>query len=185
MLSLALTVLAGCATLQEMANFAKCKFKYTNVTNTQVAGINVQQIKSFNDLGLMDAAKLTGALVQGTLPINFTMNLQVSNPNPTTAATLSKMKWVAFIDEKVLTNGVLQEKLTVASQGTANLPLTIQGDLLKVFAKKDAASKAFGLTDLNGVPQRIGLKIRPTINIGGFDWEYPGYITLSQTLKAE
>lgn len=184
MLSIALTVLAGCATLQELANFAKCKFKYTNVTNTQVAGINVQQIKSFNDLSLMDAAKVTGALVQGTLPINFTMNLQVSNPNPTTAA-LSKMKWVAFIDDKVLTNGVLQEKLTVPSQGTANLPLTIQGDLLKVFAKKDAASKAFGLTDLNGVPKRIGLKIRPTINIGGLDWEYPGYITLSQTLKAE
>lgn len=184
MLGIALTIVTGCATLQELANFAKCKFRYTNVTNTQVAGINVQQIKSFDDLTLMDAAKVTGALVQGKLPINFTMNLQVSNPNPTTAA-LSKMKWVAFIDDKVLTNGVLQEKVTIASQGTANLPLTIQGDLLKVFSKNDAASKAFGLTDLNGVPKRIGLKIRPTINIGGLDWEYPGYITLSQTLKAE
>lgn len=184
MLAIALTVVTGCATLQELANFAKCKFRYTNVTNTQVAGINVQQIKSFDDLTLMDAAKVTGALVQGKLPINFTMNLQVSNPNPTTAA-LSKMKWVAFIDDKELTNGVLDKKVNIASQGTANLPLTIQGDLLKVFAKKDAASKAFGLTDLNGVPKRIGLKVRPTINIGGLDWEYPGYITLSQTLKAE
>lgn len=182
-----LLVWGGCATLKELTNFAKCKFRYTNITKTQVAGVDVTKVMNYKDLNFADAAKVGANVVQGKLPLNLTINLQVTNPNKELAA-LNKLDWIAFIDNKELVNGVLNQRVSIAPGETATLPLTVNADLIQAFkgeSKDKIPTYAFGLADASGKPTRMGMKVRPTIMVAGLSFTYPGWITLSQDFKTE
>ncbi|CAN5420259.1 hypothetical protein BH09BAC1_BH09BAC1_00630 [soil metagenome] len=178
-------VWGGCKTLKELANFARCKFRYTNITQTQLAGVDVTKVMNYKDLNFTDAAKVGANLAQGRLPLNFIINLQVNNPNAEKAA-LNKLDWIALIDDKELVKGVLNQRVEIASGQTATLPLTVNADLIQAFkgeSKDKLPSYAFGLADNNGKPRRVGMKVKPTIMVGGASFAYSGWITLSQEFK--
>lgn len=182
-----LLVWGGCATLKELANFAKCKFRYTKITQTQVAGVDVTKVMNYKDLNFTDAAKVAANVVQGKLPLNFTINLQVTNPHIELAA-LNKLDWIAFIDDKQLVSGVLNKRVEIGAGQTTNLPLTVVADLVQTFkgeSKDKIPTYAFGLADKDGKPTRVGMKVKPTIMVGGMSFAYPGWITLSQDFKTE
>lgn len=191
--TLLLTLVAGllvwgsCATIKELTNFAKCKFRYTNITQTQLAGVDVTKVMNYRDLNFTDAAKVTANVVQGKLPLNFTINLQVNNPH-TELAALNKLDWIAFIDNKELVNGVLNKRVEIPGGQTATLPLTVSADLVQAFkgeGKDKIPTYAFGLADASGKPKRVGMKVKPTIVVAGISFAYPGWITLSQDFKTE
>lgn len=188
-LSLLVTVMVwgSCKTIKELTNFAKCKFRYTNITQTQLAGIDVTKVINYKDLNIKDAAKVATNLAQGKLPLNFTINLQVNNPNAELAA-LNKLDWIAFIDDRELINGVLNQRVEVRPGETATLPLTVSADLIQAFKnepKDKLPGYAFGLADKDGKPRRVGIKVKPTIMVGKMPFSYPGWITLSQEFKGE
>lgn len=183
-LSLVFIGITGCTALQELANFAKCKFRYTNITKTQLAGIDVTKIRSYSSLTLKDAGIVSKHLLQGNLPLNFTINLEARNPNEGNAA-LNSVEWIAFIENTQIATGKMRSRVEIAPGGTATIPLTVSTDLLDFFSKGNAAEKAFALADANGRPRNVGLKIKPTINVGGYNFAYPGYITLSHEFQAE
>ncbi len=173
--------------MKELTNFAKCKFRYTNVTQTQLAGVDVTKVMNYKDLNLTDAAKVATNLAQGRLPLNFTINLQVNNPNAELAA-LNKLDWIAFIDDKQLVNGVLNKRVEVKPGETTTLPLTVTADLIQAFkseSKDKLPGYAFGLADKDGKPRRLGMKVKPTIMVGQLSFPYPGWITLSQEFRSE
>ena len=182
-----LMVWGSCATIKELTNFAKCKFRYTNITQTQVAGVDVTKVMNYRDLNFTDAAKVTANMVQGKLPLNFTINLQVNNPH-TELAALNKLDWIAFIDNKELVNGVLNKRVEIPGGQTTTLPLTVSADLIQAFkgeSKDKIPTYAFGLADASGKPKRVGMKVKPTIVVAGISFAYPGWITLSQDFKTE
>lgn len=178
-------VWGGCKSIKELFNFAKCKFRYTNITKTQLAGVDVTKVMNYQDLNFTDAAKVGANLAQGRLPLNFTINIQVNNPNAEKAA-LNKLDWIAFIDNKELVNGVLNQRVEVAPGQTATLPLTVNADLIQAFkgeSKDKLPGYAFGLANQDGTPRRVGMKVKPTITVAGASFAYPGWITLSQEFR--
>lgn len=182
-----LLVWGGCKTIKELTNFAKCKFRYTHITQTQLAGVDVTKVMNYKDLNFTDAAKVGANLAQGKLPLNFTINLQVNNPH-TELAALNKLDWIAFIDDKQLVSGVLNKRVEIAPGQTATLPLTVVADLIQAFkgeSKDKLPGYAFGLADKDGKPRRVGMKVKPTIMVGKMAFAYPGWITLSQDFKAD
>lgn len=184
LLSLMMVGLAGCTAIKELTNFTKCKFRYTNITQTQLAGIDVTRIRQYNDLSLKDAGTVSKYLLKGDLPLSFTINLQATNPNDGMAA-LNSVQWIAFIENTEIANGNMNSRVEIAPGATETIPLTVSTDLLDYFNKGSAAEKAFNLADANGNPKTVGIKIKPTINVAGFNFAYPGYITLSKDFKAE
>ena len=106
-------------------------------------------------------------LAQGMLPLNFTINLQVNNPH-TELAALNKLDWIAFIDDKQLVNGVLNQRVEIAPGQTATLPLTVVADLIQAFkgeSKDKLPGYAFGLADKDGKPRRVGMKVKEGLQI--------------------
>ena len=131
--------------------------------------------------------KTLANVVQGKLPLNFTINLQVNNPH-TELAALNKLDWIAFIDNKELVNGVLNQRVEIPGGQTTTLPLTVSADLIQAFkgeSKDKIPTYAFGLADASGKPKRVGMKVKPTIVVAGMSFAYPGWITLSQDFKTE
>lgn len=182
--------LSSCDILQqvgEMANFARCEFRLNTVENLNLAGVNVQNKNSLNDLNFVDAAKLASAYLSGNLPLTMTLNVQVKNPNPA-QASLNRLDWILLIDGVEMVNGVNQNLVNVAANGgVSTLPLKIQVDLKKVLSgkSKDAVIN-FGL-NLAGAgnrPSRMTLKAKPSLKVANQLIAYPGYITVENEFSS-
>lgn len=168
--------------ISQVAMLSKCQFRLSTLTNTKLAGVNVQNIKSYKDMSLVDVTKVTAAYATGNLPLSFTLNVEVKNPN-TTAAGMSKLDWILLIDDLEVLTGVTEQRITIpANGGTAVLPLNLSFDLLKVIEARNVESLAnFGL-NLAGAgnrPTRVTLKAKPAIYVGSSPITYPDYITIN------
>lgn len=181
---LMMIVIPSCDVLkqaEQMANLVNCKFRIQSVQNLNLAGINVQQIKSISDLSLMDAQKLLTAVATGSFPLSMTLNVDAKNPNASSAG-MNKLDWILLIDNIEMVRGLLNQRVVIpGNNGTATIPMQLSVDLKKVLKGRSAdAIVNFGL-NLAGVgnkPTRITLKLKPTITIGQTDLRYPDYITV-------
>jgi hypothetical protein len=165
-----------------MATLAKCDFKLNSVKQLTLAGVNIQQIKSIKDLGLIDAGVITAALAGGQLPLSFTLNIEAKNPNDQLAA-MNRLDWILFIDKIEMLQGTLTEKVQIpANGGTSVIPLYMNMDLKKVLSGKSAETIinfGFNLAGMGGEPTRITVKAKPTIMVGSREITYPGYISIT------
>ncbi len=175
-------LMIGCDVLQQMATFSKCEFKMNSLTDTRLAGVDVHSKSSFKSLSFMDAASLTKTLLNGTLPLTFNLNIEVKNPNSTTAA-MQKMEWKVSIDDVEMTTGVLDKQVSIEPNASQIIPLAVAIDLKKVLtgkSKNALLNFGFNLAGAGNSPTRVKLAIKPTVSIGSFPVTYPGYFTLKK-----
>ena len=179
-------MLSGCDVLNQitqMATFSKCEFKTANVENLTMGGVDVQNVKTLSDVNFLTIGGLLKTLATGKLPLNFTVNLEAKIPN-TTLAAMNKIEWIVEIDSVEFTRGVINERIEIQPNGTSLVPINVQSDLLEI-AKgktgKSALNLGLNLAGVDGTPTtRLTIKIKPTIMIGSFPMEYPGYIKVSK-----
>ena len=183
-------IISSCDVLKQvsqMGNLAKCDFRLASVQQLTLAGINVQNIKKVTDLNIMDAGKLTRAVVSQQFPLDFTLNIEAKNPNPANAG-ITSMDWVLLIDDIEMTRGIIDKLVTIpANNGTAIIPMHMNVDLKKALSGKSAdAIINFGmnLAGSGNKPTRFTLQLKPTIDIGGFPVTYPGYLNVKTEFGA-
>ena len=180
-------LISSCDVIQqatELTTFAKCKFKLNTIENINLAGVNVQKIKNYSKLNFMEIAKLTSAVTSGNLPLNFTLNLKVDNPNQKQAA-MNRFDWILFIDDIEMNRGVTERRVEIPSGEDAILPLQMTMNLKKVLKGKTLKTLInFGLNlaDASNKPSRITIKAKPTIIIGGRAIPYPDFITIKSDI---
>lgn len=168
--------------VQQMATLAKCEFRLSSVDQLRLAGVNIQQVKQLSDLKVMDAAKITTAAISGgSLPLNFTLNVETKNPNSAIAG-LNRLEWTLLIDDIEMVSGVNDNRVQIpANGGTAVIPLTIGVDLKQALKGKSAdaiANFGLNLAGAGNKPTRITLKAKPYISVGSQTIAYPGYLTV-------
>lgn len=167
--------------ISEMTAFSKCDFRLYTVEGMELSGVGIQNIKTYSDLSLLEIAKIGSAFAKGVVPLSFTLNVQVKNPNSATAA-MNNMEWILFIDDIEILEGKSEQRTEIPPNGgIANIPLQISADLMKVLTVESAeaiSNFAFNLTGQGNRPTRIMLKIKPTIMVGGIPITYPGYISV-------
>lgn len=178
-------ILNSCDVLDQASQvlmLSKCQFKLSTLTNTKLAGVNIQNIDSYKELGVLDVAKVGAAYAAGSLPLSFTLNVDIKNPNQK-AAGMSKLDWILLIDDVERLSGVTEERLTIpANGGIATLPMNLKLDLMKVVEAKNIESLANFAMNLAGAgnrPTRVSLKAKPTIYVGTTPITYPNYITVN------
>lgn len=160
--------------VEEARTFAHCRFRLASVSDLRLAGIDIQNVASRAQLSALDAGRLALALSRKSLPLNFTLNLEAQNPNASTAA-MNKMSWTLFIDQLEMLSGELNQRVEIAPNGAALVPLSISVDLFTVLSGQSAdaiANFAFNLVGEGGKPLRMMLRIKPTLNILGTHFTY-------------
>jgi LEA14-like dessication related protein len=167
--------------VSQMNNLTKCDFRLESVQHLNLAGVNVQNVKKVSDLNMLDAANLAAAISSQKFPLDFTLNIEVKNPN-TAAAGMSQIDWILFIDDIEMTRGILDQQITIPeNNGTANIPMNMHIDLQQALSGKSAEAVInFGmnLAGAGNKPTRFTLQMKPTITIGGFPIAYPGYLNV-------
>ncbi|HSG68342.1 MAG TPA: LEA type 2 family protein [Bacteroidales bacterium] len=177
--------LPSCAVLDqtsEMKTFTRCMFRLSDIQDVLLAGVDVQDVQGMNDLSFSEASKLSMAALSGKMPLGFTLNVEVMNPNEK-QASMNELFWELFIDDIEITQGKVSKKISIPPGGTAIMPVGIQVDLFKVLTGESAnAVMNFGmnLTGSGGQPSRVKLKIKPSVYIGMTQIKYPGFFTIEE-----
>lgn len=173
-------VLSACTQLQQLQNLAKCEFRLNSVENIRLAGVNIQDVKSLNQIGISDVAKLSAAYLGNNLPLDLKLNMDARNPNPT-AAALSALDWIFLIDDIEMTRGITNQRFQIPANQTTTIPLLLNFDLKKVLTGKSQnalVNFALNLAGNGNSPTRLALKAKPTIQVGAVNIPYPSYLTI-------
>lgn len=189
LLVIALTFIS-CDVAQQVAgtySLTQCKYNYKSITGLSLAGINLQNANSISSLNPISAANLVSAFStkSGSLPLQFTLNLNVDNPGAQTAI-LNGLGYILEIDGKEMTTGFLDSKLQIASGQQAQLPISMAFDLKQVMAGESLTAiknLAFNFAGIGDSSSNVTIKLKPTLLIGNQTLQSPVYIPVSFTLN--
>ncbi len=180
-----LLLLPGCSAIQQFTALSLVDFNVNRVGDGLLAGIDLNRVRSYNDLNPLDAARLISAASRGEMPLGFTLHLDASNPSSnSTAARLVQLDWTMFIDDTETVSGIFNDNRLINPGETADIPISMELDLVRFFGSnaRDIIDLALNLAGAGGNPARVSLRARPTVNTAIGPISYPGYITISHTV---
>jgi LEA14-like dessication related protein len=165
----------------------QCKYDYNSISGLSLAGINLSGSNGLSSLNPLNLASLTSAFASksGSLPLNFTLNLNVTNPG-VQAALLNGMGYILEIDGHQMTTGSLQQQLQIAGGQKTVLPINMAFDLKKALSGEslDAIKNlAFNFAGIGNGSSNVTVKLQPSFNIGGQTITSPSYIPVSFKLN--
>lgn len=188
LITLMIVVFHSCSVMRqanEMKTFANCEFFLQTAENYKLAGVELEGVKKADDLSFSQVSTILLAFAKGNLPLDFTLNILVLNPNSSVAA-MNKLEWILFIDDIEMTSGVLNERIEIQPNGSSKvIPVDVYFNLNNALDGKTAEALVnFGmnLTQQGERPTRLMLKAKPYIKVGGRMQDYPGYIKIKSAL---
>ncbi len=164
-------------------NLTQCQYSYNSISSLNLGGVDLQNVNSLTSLNPLSAASLLSAFSKSSLPLQFTLNLNVKNPGAQSAA-LSGLQYILEIDNVQMTEGILNQQLSVPAGGTSGLPVQMSFDLKKVLSGQSAdavKNMAYNFVGLSDTPSKVTVKLRPSMSIGGQVVTSPVYIPVSFT----
>ncbi|GAB5519247.1 MAG: LEA type 2 family protein [Rhodothermales bacterium] len=181
MLIASATLFSSCSTLQQIAALKDVKFNLRSVQDMQLAGINVQEVRSFSDIRPLDIVRLTAAVTRNELPMSFQVNIGAENPadNPV-IATLVGLDWTLFLDDQETIGGALNDQYSLQPGVETGIPLSINLDVFKFLDRsaQDIVELALAVAGQGGEPKRIKIMATPTVSTPIGPIRYPNPVTI-------
>lgn len=159
----------GCDVAKQQAsgmyNLVKCDYSYNSISNLSISGINAS-----NGLSLLNIPKVTSMLTgnASSIPLDFTLNLNVKNPNQGNAF-LNGMDYIISIDDVQFTTGSVNQALNIAGGQTQILPLNIGVDLatlMKGESKSAVTEIVKNFLGIGSKQSKVSVQLRPTFKVG-------------------
>jgi hypothetical protein len=178
----ALTVLlAGCATLQQLAALRDVDFSVDRVSGVRLAGIDLTGVRSYSDLGVTDAGRLALAVSQRELPMDFRVHLTALNPEDNSVdARLVRLDWTLFLQGRETLSGVFADETLLPRGQPTDVPISVSLDLIDFFegSARDLLDLALAVSGQGGAPTEVTLRAVPTVNTALGPIRYPEPITI-------
>jgi len=164
-----LLFLSACASMNPAYDLSKVKFTLDHISAVRVAGIDLMDITSLDELNVFQMARATLAVSRENLPLELTLQLKSENPLANkVAATLTSIDWMLILDGRETISGTLEEYVTLAAGEMQDIPLRLSLNMFEFFNEKTSMdlldlALAFASQD-GGIPPGVALKIRPSID---------------------
>lgn len=178
----------SCSVYETIVNLSRLQFKLGNVNGFLLNGVSISDKSKLDDFSAFDIIKLSTAVVQGSLPVSFTLNVEAKNPNDGTGgykktdATLKSFPWRLNLDGKEILTGNISSPVTVPGTGDATIiPIQISVDLVKLFKDEGYESLinlALNLGGKGGSASRLTIYAKPTVTSPLGDITYPGELKI-------
>ena len=161
-------------------NLVQCEYSYNSLSNLSLSGMN---LSGSNALSLTNITKITSILTGNatSVPMNFTVNMDVKNPNQSTAA-LNGLRYNLKIDGIQFTTGNMEQAFSVAGGSSKVLPLSVGFDLatmLKGDSKNSVINIVKNFVGIGSEKSKVTLELYPNINISGVSIPSPVAIPVS------
>lgn len=173
--------LFSCDVTKELSgayNMINCQYSYKSISGLTVSGMNLS-----NGVSPLYIPKLTSILTGSatSIPVDFTLNLNVKNPNQS-EALLHGLQYIVSIDDIKFTSGTLNKSLNIPSGETQTLPLTIGIDLaslMKNNSKEAITDIAKNFIGIGSKKSNVTVQVKPTFLIGNTPITSPTYIPVN------
>lgn len=172
-------VLSGVAEqVSGLVNLANCEYSFKNVSGLTIGGVNVKNLSN-GKVTATDVVKLSSALLSKKVPMTMDVNIDVKNPTENNAA-LTAMDWILDIDGSQFADGVNTKSYTISKKSTTTVPLNVNTDLYSKFSSSgiESLKNFIGSFSSDGTSSKVGLRIKPSLSVGGVSVPAPNYITL-------
>ena len=178
---LLMCTIPGCQTLKEFTALRDVKFSLGALTDINLAGVALDDIRDYTDIKALDILKLTAAFTKKDLPLQFNLNVKAENPaDNQVAARLVKLDWTLFLEERETVSGVIDQVRTLNPGEPATIPVNISLDLIDFFNAnaRDLIELAMSLRGQGGAPKSVKLVARPSVDTVLGPIKYPEAITV-------
>jgi hypothetical protein len=175
-------VLPSCATLRSMIALSEVRFSMDRVHEVQVAGVPVDGIRSYGDLGASDVLRVGSAVSRGTVPLEVTLELSGQNPEDNPEARMVALDWTLFLRDRETVSGVLDREVLFAPGEATSFPLRVSLDLMEFFqgSARDLVEVALALAGPGGEPAGVRLEVLPTVETRLGPIRYPRPLVLER-----
>jgi LEA14-like dessication related protein len=157
-----------------------CKYEYNSVSALTLSGMDLSKgVSASNIPGLLSLLAGKGS----TVPLNFTVNLDVTNPNQS-EALLHGMSYILNIDNVQFATGSMNRSLNIPPGNKKVLPLNIGVDLAALLSGNSRDAVVNIVKNFIGIGSRktnVSLQIKPTFMIGGQPVTQSSYIPVNFT----
>ena len=170
-----------CSTIREITNLRNVRFAIDRVTDIQLAGVDVQRLKSYQDLSPGDVLRLGRAVANKDFPLDFQLHLIAENPPDNSVdARLVQLDWTLLLDDTETISGVFDGNLVLPPGEPTDLPISIRLNLVDFFQNgvQDLVELALAVGGQGGEPKRIKLQATPTVDTALGPIRYPQPITI-------
>ena len=175
------TITSACDVAKQVGgayNMINCKYAYNSISSLTFGGMNLSKGVSLTHIPQI-TSMLSGRA--NSIPVGFTLNLDVTNPNQS-AALLNGIQYILTIDNIDFTTGNLNRSLNIPAGGKDVLPLQIQFDLAKLLtgdSKNSVVNIAKNFIGIGDKASNVSLQIKPTFLIGNQAITSPVYIPVN------
>lgn len=174
-------VWAGCQTLEQIAQLRHVDFGLNSVSQTHLAGVNIDQKNTLNDVRALEMARLVASLADGRLPLDFRLHIGAENPGENrVAARLVRMDWTLFLEGRETVSGRYDGDVMLPPGEQTDIPIDISLDLVRFFGDNlnDLVQVALSLSGQGGSPRNVTLQATPIIDTPVGSIRYPRPLTI-------
>lgn len=172
---------SGCASISQLAALKNVKFSLESVSEINLAGVQLGDKISYEDLGVLDLARLGRAIAGKKMPLSFQLGVGATNPaDNAVSARMVKMDWTLLLEDRETISGVFDQPVDLVPGQLTTIPFGIELDLVQFFGNnlKDLAELGLSLADQGGAPKNIKIRALPTIETALGPIRYPKAITI-------
>jgi hypothetical protein len=173
--------LSGCATLQQFAALRNVDFEIDRLSDVRLAGVNLSGVRSYSDLSLTDVGRLTLAVQQRNLPMDFRLHVTATNPADNSVdARLVRMDWTLLLQQRETLSGTFAQETLLPRGQPTDVPIQINLNLIDFFQgnASDLVNLALSLAGQGGAPTEVTLRATPTVDTAIGPIRYPQPITI-------
>ena len=180
-------LLNSCSGLSEFAAFTRCEFRLHSFQDLEICNINASEKRTWTDFSYMEGQVVAGRILNKSLPVEITANIEVRNPGAK-AAAVNTMQWIILIDDLQVAQGSVSDRVVVESEGGLNMfPVRIQADFFDYLEGENAQSMLNLLLNLINEGEQDSqmiLKIKPSVLLKGQEIFYPEYFRMTKEFKS-
>ena len=176
------SVVGGCATLQQLAALQHVTFAYGGISDVRLAGVSIDPNATYASLSPTSLAKLAAAALSGNVPLEMIAHVNATNPEANSvAARIVALDWTMFIENRSTISGGLAQAVTIEPGGTTDVPLSARLDLLELATgggARDIFDTAMAIAGYGTLQKDLRLELKPTIDTSLGPLQYPSPIVV-------
>ena len=174
--------LGGCQTLRQMTALEAVDFSIQGLHRLTLAGVELDDVRSYQDLGPSDVLTIAAAIGQGTLPLSLRLDVAAENPaSNVVAARMIQLDWTLLLEGRETVSGAVSDPVTIPPGEVRSVPVDASLDLLRFFQDSgpDLVELVLALAGQSeGEPKEIALRATPTVETAIGPITYPAPVTI-------
>lgn len=167
---------------KEFITFTECDFNVKNVRITSLAGVDISNFNSIDDLALNDYLMLVQQAFSKEIDSELEIDIIADNFSDNTAS-ISGLDWQLFLKDELYTTGIIDKPVNINPHDNTVFTVKTNINLYTIIHSKSlpeiltlliTKNQSFNLSDLNAT-----VKVKPWYRNGSTIKKYPGFISIN------